>query len=56
MTFTATDRSASAAAVKELETIYGFCPIEAAASQNFLSITAFEELVVTRKLCGFMQL
>jgi len=39
--------------VKELETIYGFCPMEAVASQNFLSNTAFEELFITHELCAF---
>jgi hypothetical protein len=55
MTFTKADRCLDKEALKELETIYGFRPIEAVASLNFLSNTAFEELFATRKLCSHMQ-
>jgi hypothetical protein len=55
MTFTSADRCLDKEALKELETIYGFRPIEAVASLNFLSNTAFEELFAIRKLCSHMQ-
>ena len=56
MIFTKTDRSPSPQAVKDLELTYGFRPIEAVASLNFLSNTAFEETYAIRKLCAHMQL
>ena len=56
MKFTSSDCSDSPTAVKELETTYGFRPIEAVASLNFLANTAFEELFAVRKLCSHMAL
>ena len=56
MTFSAADRSPDQTSVKNLELIYGFRPIEAVASLNFLANTAFEELFAIRKCCSHMQL
>ena len=43
-TYKKSDRSDSPAKVRELEHIYGFRPIQAVVSLNYLSNTAFEEL------------
>jgi hypothetical protein len=56
MVFHKSDRSPDKAAVKELELKYGFHPIEAIASLNYLANTAFEELFAIRKLCTVMSL
>jgi hypothetical protein len=56
MVFNPSDRSPDIAAVKALEFKYGFRPIEAIASLNFLANTAFEELFAIRKLCSYMSM
>ena len=56
MSIDSSDRSKDKQAVKELELTYGFRPIEAIASLNFLSNTAYEELFAIRKLCTVMSL
>ena len=56
MVFRPSDCSTDISQVKALEFKYGFRPIEAIASLNFLSNTAFEELFAIRKLCQCMSM